>query len=58
MSFAPTEAMMAYLQKLQAEGKLIVPADLVRMVKAGPRHGESRRGPARGSTAGPGTAAD
>ncbi|RSN44927.1 hypothetical protein DMC64_18770 [Amycolatopsis sp. WAC 04197] len=36
MSFAPTEAMMAYLQKLQAEGKLIVPADLVRMVKTGP----------------------
>ncbi|MFI7122192.1 hypothetical protein [Amycolatopsis sp. NPDC049868] len=26
----------AYLQKLQAEGKLIVPADLVRMVKTGP----------------------
>ncbi|WP_410647962.1 hypothetical protein [Amycolatopsis sp. cmx-4-54] len=35
MSFAPTEAMVAYLQKLQAEGKLIVPADLVRMVKTG-----------------------
>ncbi|WP_414943193.1 hypothetical protein [Amycolatopsis sp. cmx-11-32] len=46
MSFAPTEAMMAYLQKLQAEGKLIVPTDLVRMVKTGPGTaslGEARR---------------
>jgi hypothetical protein len=36
MAFAATEALMAYLKQMQAEGKILLPGELVRRVKAGP----------------------
>ncbi|MEC3980852.1 hypothetical protein [Amycolatopsis sp. H20-H5] len=36
MVFAGTEAFQAYLKQMQAEGKVILPGELVRRVKAGP----------------------
>ncbi|SEP47911.1 hypothetical protein [Amycolatopsis saalfeldensis] len=36
MGFGPTEAFVAYLKQMQAEGKIIPPGELVRRVKAGP----------------------
>jgi hypothetical protein len=36
MGFGPTEEFLAHLKQLQAEGKIILPGELVRRVKAGP----------------------